>query len=272
MQAAGEYHATNLRGESAGTHRSQESASLPARASLLTPRSPLWTQSRADSDPGGLRCGLRACISNKLQVMWAGAGAGTTLTTTSQEWYFSHLNVHGLPGDAVGSSPAAWVRACTSKQASRPHCSSVVPVLLRRRPDSIRPDSIRGSDIAAEAAFLQEGLSTSSCSQVLEQRPGCGVNSLADVQERKPRIRVKGPGQSPAHPVSRLRTSPGPREPALPAGRSVLPTSWPRLGSAGRSPSTSHLPTSKCRGRGSLFICLRPPFTQGCTEDEEGRV
>lgn len=218
----------------------------------------------------GAACEPAFLISS--QVMWAGAGAGTTLTTTSQEWYFSHLNVHGLPGDAVGSSPAAWVRACTSKQASRPHCSSVVPVLLRRRPDSIRPDSIRGSDIAAEAAFLQEGLSTSSCSQVLEQRPGCGVNSLADVQERKPRIRVKGPGQSPAHPVSRLRTSPGPREPALPAGRSVLPTSWPRLGSAGRSPSTSHLPTSKCRGRGSLFICLRPPFTQGCTEDEEGRV
>lgn len=198
---------------------------------------------------------------------------GTTLTTTSQERYFSHLNVHGLPGDAVDSSPEAWVRACTSKQASRPHCSSVVPVLLRRQPDSIRPDSIRGSTSLPKQPFSRKVcLHLSSCSQVLEQRPGCGVNSLADVQERKPRIRVEGPGQSPAHPVSWLRMSPGPREPALPASRSVLPTSWLRLGSAGRSPSTSHLPTSKRRGRGSLFICLRPPFTQGCTEDEEGRV
>ena len=201
------------------------------------------------------------------------------MRTTSQEQYFSHLNVHGLPGDAVDSSPAAWVRACTSEQASHPHCSSVVPVLLQRRPDSIRPRVVTSSPlIAAEAAFLQEGLSTSCCSQILEQRPGCRVNSLADVQERKPRIRVEGPGQSAAHPVSRLRTNPGPREPALPAGRSVLPTSWPRLGSTGRPPSTSRLPTSERGGRrllspASLFVSSSAlPPAQGCTEDEEGRL
>ena len=76
MQAAGEYHATNLRGESAGTHRSQESASLLARASLPTPRSPCGLSQGQIQTQGasGAACEPAFLISS--QVMWAGAGGG----------------------------------------------------------------------------------------------------------------------------------------------------------------------------------------------------
>lgn len=143
-------------------------------AGFPTLGSPLRTQSRADSDPGGLGCGLQTCISNKLPGdVGRGWRRGTTLRTTSQERYFSRLNVHRLPRDAVDCSPEAWVRACTSKQASRPCCSSAVPILFRRGPDSIRPQVVTSSLlITAKAAFLQEDLSTSCCSQILEQDQG----------------------------------------------------------------------------------------------------
>ena len=104
VQTAGENHPADLPGgESRGAEKS-EPASVPAKGAPepgFAPPSAPWGPDQGQVPTQGVWGGAwDSALLTSSQVM-LGVEVGTTLRTTSQERYFSHLDGHGSPGDLV---------------------------------------------------------------------------------------------------------------------------------------------------------------------------